>query len=79
LEVDLPGVKEKDVSAHIDDGDLVLTGRRVCDRVTVQRSFHRHERQFIRQLWLPASVASTRVTYLFSCLGMRATSTGQDA
>ena len=45
LEVDLPGVKEKDASVHVDDAELVLTGRRVCDHVTEQSSFHRHERR----------------------------------
>lgn len=69
LEVDLPGVKEKDVSVHIDNGDLILTGRRVCDRVTAQRSFHRHERhegQFMRRLRLPASVAQDQIRAAFA-------------
>jgi HSP20 family protein len=69
LEVDLPGVKEKDVSVHIDDGELVLTGRRVCGRVTAQSSFHRHERhegQFLRRLRLPASVAQDKVHAVFA-------------
>ncbi len=69
LEVDLPGVKEKEVSVHVDDGDLILTGRRVCDRVTAQRSFHRHERhegQFLRRLRLPASVAQDQVQAVFT-------------
>jgi HSP20 family protein len=69
LEVDLPGVKEKDVSVHVDEGELVLTGRRVCDRVTAQSSFHRHERhegQFIRRLRLPASVVQDQVRAVFS-------------
>jgi HSP20 family protein len=69
LEVDLPGVKEKDVSVHVDDGDLILTGRRVCDRVTAQSSFHRHERhegQFMRRLRLPASVAQDKVRAVFA-------------
>ena len=69
LEVDLPGVKEKDVSVEVDDGDLVLTGRRVCDRVTAQSSFHRHERhegQFVRRLQLPISVAQQDIHAVFN-------------
>jgi len=69
LEVDLPGVKEKDVSVHVDEGELVLTGRRVCNRVTAQSSFHRHERhegQFMRRLRLPASVAQDTVHAVFA-------------
>ena len=68
VEVDLPGVKEKDVSVHAADGDLVLTGRRVCDRVTAQSSFHRHERregQFTRRLRLPTSVAQDKIHAVF--------------
>ena len=69
VEVDLPGVKEKDVSVHVDEGDLILTGRRVCARVTAQSSFHRHERhegQFVRRLRLPASVAQDTVQAVFA-------------
>jgi len=69
VEVDLPGVKEKDVSVHVDNGDLILTGRRVCARVTAQSSFHRHERhegQFLRRLRLPASVAPDKVQAVFA-------------
>lgn len=69
LEVDLPGVKEKDVTVHVADGDLILTGRRTCDRVTTQSSFHRHERhegQFLRRLRLPASVAQDKVQAVFA-------------
>ena len=68
VEVDLPGVDEKDVSVHAADGDLVLTGRRVCDRVTAHSSFHRHERregQFTRRLRLPTSVAQDKIHAAF--------------
>ena len=68
VEVDLPGVEEKDVSVHAADGDLVITGRRVCDRVTAHSSFHRHERregQFVRRLRLPTSVAQDKVHAVF--------------
>ena len=68
VEVDLPGVKEKDVSVHIEDGDLVLAGLRVCERVTEHSSFHRHERregQFVRRLRLPTSVAQDKIRAVF--------------
>ena len=69
LEVDLPGVKEKEASVGIEDGDLVLRGRRVCERVTEQSSFHRHERregQFVRRLRLPTPVAQDKIRVVFS-------------
>ena len=68
VEVDLPGVKETDVSVHVEDGDLVLTGRRVCEHVTAQSSFHRHERhegQFVRRLPLPTSVVHDHIRVTF--------------
>jgi HSP20 family protein len=68
VEVDLPGVEEKDVSVHAADGDLVLTGRRICGRVTAHNSFHRHERQegqFTRRLRLPTSVAQDKIQAVF--------------
>jgi len=69
VEVDLPGVKEKEVSVEVEDGDLLLRGRRVCDRVTAQSSFHRHERHeghFMRRLRLPASVAQDTLRAVFA-------------
>ena len=68
VEVDLPGVKETDVSVHVEGGDLVLTGRRVCARVTAQSSFHHHERhegQFVRRLPLPTSVVQDKIRVTF--------------
>lgn len=59
LEVDLPGVKKQDVAVEVEDGDLVLQGRRAAERVRTGGSFHYHERrsgQFLRRLRLPASV-----------------------
>jgi len=68
VEVDLPGVKENDVSVHVEDDDLILTGRRVCDRAANQSSFYRHERReghFARRLRLPASVAQDKIRVAF--------------
>jgi HSP20 family protein len=64
LEADLPGVKESDVSITIENGDLVLQGRRAFERVLTEENFHCHERrsgQFIRRLHLPASVDQERI------------------
>jgi len=59
LEADLPGVKKQDVSVAVENGDLVLRGRRSSERTRAESSFHYHERrsgQFFRRLRLPASI-----------------------
>lgn len=59
LEADLPGVRKQDVSVTVEDGDLVLQGRRAATRSRSDGSFHYHERhsgQFVRRLRLPTSV-----------------------
>lgn len=59
LEADLPGVRKQDVSVTVEDGDLVLQGRRAATRSRTDGSFHYHERhsgQFVRRLRLPTSV-----------------------
>jgi HSP20 family protein len=64
VEVDLPGVKERDVSVQLEENELVLSGHRVCERVTEQRNVHRlerHEGHFTRRLQLPASVAHDKI------------------
>jgi HSP20 family protein len=64
LEADLPGVREPDVSVTIENGDLVLQGRRAFERVLTEENFHYHERrsgQFVRRLHLPASVNQERI------------------
>jgi HSP20 family protein len=64
LEADLPGVRALDVSVTIENGDLVLQGRRVFERVLTKENFHCHERrsgQFVRRLHLPASVNQERI------------------
>jgi HSP20 family protein len=64
LEADLPGVREPDVSVTIENGELVLQGRRAFERVLTKENFHYHERrsgQFIRRLPLPASVNQERI------------------
>jgi HSP20 family protein len=64
MEVDLPGVKERDVSVTVEQSELILSGHRVCERVTEQRSVHRlerHEGHFTRRLHLPASIAHDQI------------------
>jgi HSP20 family protein len=64
LEADLPGVKQKDVSVEVENHELVLHGKRVCEHVTTEGNFHRRERQegeFTRRLRLPASVDQDQI------------------
>ena len=59
LEADLPGVRKQDVSVTVEDGDLVLQGRRAATRSRTDGNFHyreRHSGQFMRRVRLPASV-----------------------
>jgi HSP20 family protein len=64
LEADLPGVKEEDVSVEVENHELVLHGKRVCEHVTAQGNFHCRERQegeFTRRLPLPESVDQEKI------------------
>lgn len=64
LEADLPGVQEKDISVSVDDGDLVLRGKRAFERVCDEENFHCRERrsgEFLRRLRLPASVDQKKI------------------
>lgn len=64
LEADLPGVKKQDVSVEVEDGDLVLQGRRAVERVKTEGNFHYRERrsgQFLRRLRLPATVNRAQI------------------
>jgi HSP20 family protein len=59
LEVDLPGVKQEDVSVTVEDSELLLHGKRECERVLTQGNVYQHERhsgEFTRRLHLSASV-----------------------
>lgn len=64
LEADLPGVQEKDISVAVDDGDLVLRGKRAFERICDEENFHCRERrsgEFLRRLRLPASVDQKKI------------------
>ena len=64
LEADLPGVREKDFSVTVENGDLVLRGQRTFERICDEENFHCRERQsgtFIRRLRLPSSVDQQKI------------------
>jgi HSP20 family protein len=59
LEADLPGVKSEDVKVEVENGDLVLEGRRTIEKSESDGHFHTMERSsgyFVRQIKLPDSV-----------------------
>lgn len=59
LEADLPGVKSEDVKVEVENGDLVLEGRRTIEKSESDGRFHAMERSsgyFVRQIKLPDSV-----------------------
>jgi HSP20 family protein len=69
LEADLPGVKEEDVSVAVENHELVLHGKRVCEHVTTLSNFHCRERQegdFTRRLRLPESVDQEKIRAEFA-------------
>jgi HSP20 family protein len=52
-------VKKPEVSVTVEEGELVLRGRRSAERTGTEGNFHYHERRsghFVRRLRLPASV-----------------------
>lgn len=69
LEVDLPGMKQEDVSVEIQNYELVLRGQRACEHVAAYGNFYRRERQegqFVRRLRLPASVDQGKIRVDFN-------------
>jgi HSP20 family protein len=68
LEADLPGVKEEDVSVEVENHELVLHGKRVCERVLTHGNFHcreRREGEFTRRIRLPESVEQEKIRVEF--------------
>jgi HSP20 family protein len=68
LEADLPGVQEKDISIAVDDGELVLRGKRAFERICEEENFHCRERragEFLRRLRLPSSVDRKKIHAAF--------------
>ena len=64
LEADLPGVREKDITVTVENGDLILQGQRTFERICEDDHFHCRERQsgvFTRRLRLPVSVDQRQI------------------
>jgi len=64
LEADVPGVQEKDISVSVENGELVLQGKRSFERVCDEENFYCRERrsgEFVRRLRLPASVDQDKI------------------
>jgi len=64
LEADLPGAQEKDISVVIENGDLVLQGKRSFERICDDENFHCRERrsgEFIRRLRLSVSIDQQKI------------------
>ena len=59
LEADLPGVKSEDVTVDVENGDLVLQGRRSLEKTHTDERYYMMERSsghFSRRMKLPESV-----------------------
>ena len=57
-------MREKDISVTIENGDLVLQGKRSFERICKEESFYCRERrsgEFIRRLRLPATVDQEKI------------------
>lgn len=68
LEADLPGVKAEDVKVEVENGDLVLQGRRTLEQSHSDGQFHTMERcsgNFVRRVKLPESVEKTTIQAKF--------------
>jgi HSP20 family protein len=68
LEADLPGVKPEDVKVEIENGDLVLEGRRTIEKSESAGRFHTMERSsgyFVRQMKLPELVDRANIKAAF--------------
>jgi len=64
VKVEAPGMEEKDLKVHFEDGLLTVTGERQFERKD-ERNYHRIERSygsFVRQFSLPRSVEVGAIT-----------------
>ncbi len=64
VKVEIPGMDEKDVKVHFEDGTLTVTGERQFERKD-ERNYHRIERAygtFTRSFSLPRSVDANLIT-----------------
>ncbi|HSY17294.1 MAG TPA: Hsp20/alpha crystallin family protein [Candidatus Acidoferrales bacterium] len=68
VNLELPGLKREDISVHLEDGSLVISGERKAETVSEGTEVHRQERyygKFSRALTLPVAVASDKVKASF--------------
>jgi len=64
VNLELPGLKREDISVHLEDGALVISGERKVEAVSEDTEVHRRERyygKFSRALTLPTAVAADKV------------------
>ena len=64
VKMEVPGIEEKDLKIHFEDGILTVTGERQFER-TDERNYHRIERAygtFTRTFSLPRSVDANQIT-----------------
>jgi len=68
LEADLPGVNAEDVKVEVQNGDLILQGRRSLEKSHSDGQFHTMERSsghFMRRMKLPESVEKAAIESKF--------------
>jgi HSP20 family protein len=68
VNLELPGLKREDISVHLENGSLIISGERKEDMVGEGTEVHRQERyygKFSRALTLPVAVAPDMVKASF--------------
>lgn len=68
LRAELPGMQEKDINVHVENGILTLRGERKRDTEVSNESFHRAERYygtFTRTFALPTTVDVQKIRALY--------------
>jgi HSP20 family protein len=64
VKIEVPGIEEKDLKIHFEDGILTVTGERQFERKD-ERNYHRIERAygtFTRTFSLPRSIDANQIT-----------------
>ena len=64
VNLELPGLKREDITVHLEDGSLVISGERKVETVSEDTEVHRRERyygKFSRTLTLPVTVSADQV------------------
>jgi len=64
ISLELPGLKREDISVHLEDGSLIISGERKEETVNENTQVHRRERfygKFSRALTLPTAVSADKV------------------